>query len=186
MQEVQRLLDAGMALMEEAGSGSPLRVADIVQKAGVSNQAFYRHFPSRDEFVAAVVERGAARLVSYVAHQMEKATDPEDAVRRWIGAILSQAANARVADQTRSVMWHLQQLPRDIPGEPLRPPVAELLVGPLRDLASCDPERDADAIVDVAFGRLDHYLWGPRATPDDLAHVVDFCLAAVHRKGTTV
>jgi AcrR family transcriptional regulator len=181
VQEVQRLLDAGQVLMEEGGADSPVRVADIVKRAGLSNQAFYRHFPSRDTFVAAVVERGGVRLLSYVAHQMEKANGPEDAVRRWITAVLSQAANRRVAERTRAVIWNLQRLPRHTHSEPPRPPLAGLLVEPLRQLGSPDPDRDAAVIADIAFGRLDHHLWGPEATRDDVAHVVDFCLAAVAR-----
>ena len=158
VQEVQRLLDAGQELMEAAGAGSSVRVVDIVKKAGLSNQAFYRHFPSRDALVAAVVERGAARLVGYVAHQLEKARGPEDAVRRWITAVLSQAANPQVAERTRAVLWNLQQLPRDARGESMRPPLADLLVEPLHELGSPDPERDAAVIGDIAFGR-------PRASP---------------------
>jgi AcrR family transcriptional regulator len=170
--------------MEKAGAGTPLRVADIVKRAGLSNQAFYRHFPSRVEFVAAVVERGAIRLMSYVAHQMEKATGPEDAVRRWITAVLSQAANPRVAERTRAVLWNLQQLPRYAHGEPVLPPLADLLVEPLRQLGSPDSERDAAAIADISFGRLDHHLWGPKATQEDVDHVIDFCLAAARRRGS--
>ena len=181
VQEVERLLDAGMAVMEEAGTGSAPRVADIVKRAGLSNQAFYRHFPSRDEFVAAVVERGAARLVTYAAHQMKRAQDPEDAIRRWIKAVLSQAANSAVAEQTRAVVWNVRQLPRAPGGEPMRPPVSELLVDPLSQLGSPDPERDAAAIADVAFGRLEYHLWGPRPTAEDIGHVIEFCLAAVRR-----
>ncbi|HLG67734.1 MAG TPA: TetR/AcrR family transcriptional regulator [Acidimicrobiales bacterium] len=181
VQEVQRLLDAGQALMEEAGTGAPVRVADIVRRAGLSNQAFYRHFPSRDAFVAAVVERGAARLASYVAHQVQKAAGPEDAVRRWITAVLSQAANRRVAGQTRAVMWNLQQLRPGTDGGSMRPPFEELLVEALRELGSPDPERDAAAIADVAFGRLHYHLWGPGATAEDVGHVVEFCLAAARR-----
>jgi AcrR family transcriptional regulator len=181
VQEVQRLLDAGQTLMEEGGADAPVRVADIVKRAGLSNQAFYRHFPSRDAFVAAVVERGGVRLVSYVAHQMEKAAGPEDAVRRWITAVLSQAADTRVAERTRAVTWNLRRLPRDVQSEP-RSPLAGLLVEPLRQLGSPDPDRDAAVIADIAFGRLDYHLWGPEATPGDVSHVVDFCLSAVCRE----
>jgi hypothetical protein len=54
VEEVQRLLDAGLALMVE-GQDAP-RVADIVRRSGLSNQAFYRHFASKDELIVAVVE----------------------------------------------------------------------------------------------------------------------------------
>ena len=65
----------------------------------------------------------------------------------------------------------------------MRPPVAELLVGPLRDLGSADPERDAVVVGDATFGRLDHYLGAQDPTQEDIDHVVDFCLAGVRRAG---
>jgi AcrR family transcriptional regulator len=65
------------------------RVADIVAAAGLSNDAFYRHFPSKDALVAALLEDGAERLAQYTAHQMSKETSPEDQVRRWVEAVLS-------------------------------------------------------------------------------------------------
>jgi hypothetical protein len=116
---------------------------------------------------------------------MERASGPEDAIRRWIVAVLSQASNARVADQTRAVMWNFQQLPKDMHGHSSRPPVANLLVEPLHRLGSPDPERDAAVIGDIAFGRLDHHLWGPKATAADVSHAVEFCLAAVERRSTS-
>ena len=183
VQEVQRLLDAGQALMEESGGDTQVRVADIVKRAGLSNQAFYRHFPSRDALVAAVVEQGAQRLVSYVEHQMRKASDPRDALRRWVTATLSQAANQKVAERTRAVIWNLQRLPRESQGEPVRPQLATLLLDPISQLGSPDPGRDAAVIADIALGRLDHHLWGPKATQEDVAQVFDFCLAAVARDG---
>ena len=41
------------------GTTSRPRVADIVAEAGLSNDAFYRHFASKDALVAALVEDGA-------------------------------------------------------------------------------------------------------------------------------
>ena len=46
--EVRRLLDAGLEVMRRCGTTSRPRVADIVAAAGLSNDAFYRHFPSKD------------------------------------------------------------------------------------------------------------------------------------------
>jgi AcrR family transcriptional regulator len=68
--EVRRLLDAALEVMRQGGTTSRARVADIVAAAGLSNDAFYRHFPSKDALVAALLEDGAERLASYVAHQM--------------------------------------------------------------------------------------------------------------------
>src|SRR6516162_6599007 len=50
-QEIRRILDAALALMKQHGTASKPRVADIVAAAGVSNDAFYRHFSSKDALV---------------------------------------------------------------------------------------------------------------------------------------
>ena len=178
--EVQRLLDAGLQVMLDAGDSAP-RVADIVATAGLSNQAFYRHFSSRDELVAAITEAGAARLVGYLRHQMDKVPTgaPVARIRVWIEGVLSQASNPAVAAPTRSVLWNGRQLRRHS-GEAT--PVAAfgaLLLEPLHDAGSPDPTRDAAAIVDVVFGRLDHYLWVDLPSADDVDHLVNFCLRAI-------
>src|SRR5436190_7598744 len=87
--EVRRLLDAALDAMRRCGTTSRPRVADIVAAAGLSNEAFYRHFPSKDALVAALLEDGAGRLRSYLEHQMAKARGPEAQVRRWIEGVLS-------------------------------------------------------------------------------------------------
>src|SRR2546428_1608 len=45
--EVRRLLDAGLDVMRACGTASRPRVSDIVAAAGLSNDAFYRHFASK-------------------------------------------------------------------------------------------------------------------------------------------
>ncbi|MCU1586963.1 MAG: putative transcriptional regulator, TetR family, partial [Frankiales bacterium] len=57
-QDVRRLLDAGLALMTAGGTETPPRVTDIIRAAGLSNQAFYRYFASKDDLVAAVIDDG--------------------------------------------------------------------------------------------------------------------------------
>ena len=67
--------------MARCGTTSRPRVADIVEAAGLSNDAFYRHFPSKDALVAAILDDGAERLQGYLDHQMAKARGPEAQVR---------------------------------------------------------------------------------------------------------
>ncbi len=75
---------SGRELMARCGTTSRPRVADIVAAAGLSNDAFYRHFSSKDALVAAILEDGTERLTSYLAHQMAKEPTPERQVRRWV------------------------------------------------------------------------------------------------------
>ena len=91
--------------MRRCGTTSRPRVADIVAAAGLSNDAFYRHFPSKDALVAALLEDGTARLTSYLTHQMDKEADPADRVRRWVEGVLSQA-DEDIAATTLAVLWN--------------------------------------------------------------------------------
>src|SRR5919106_1318086 len=75
--EVRRLLDAALEVIAKHGTTARARVADIVAAAGLSNDAFYRHFPSKEALVGALIEDGTERLRSYLAHQMAKESTPE-------------------------------------------------------------------------------------------------------------
>ena len=81
------------------------RVADIVAAAGLSNDAFYRHFRSKDDLVNALLDDGAERLRGYLAHQMAKARTPEAQVRRWVEGVLAQA-DGDIAAATLAVLWN--------------------------------------------------------------------------------
>ena len=180
--EVDRLLDAGLEVMRSTGTSSSPRVADIVEAAGLSNQAFYRHFAGKEELIAAIVEAGMYRLVSYLSHLMGRESRAEDKVRVWIWGVMSQASNPEVADATRAVVWNGRQLPGTpaLAMEGMREPVAALLVEPLRSAGRSDPERDAQVVAEAVFGRMTTFLWAGRApSVEDVEHLVDFCVAGV-------
>lgn len=180
--EVRRLLDAGLEVMRRSGTASSPRVADIVSVAGLSNDAFYRHFASKEALVAAIIEDGAARLVSYLHHQMAKARTPEGAVRRWVEGVLSQAADEDVAATTRAVLWNGGRISDNLGSN--RPShaawLATLLREPLAQLGSIDAGADAMLISHAAVGMLSDCLWqDARPTHAEIDHIVEFCLAAV-------
>jgi AcrR family transcriptional regulator len=181
--EVRRLLDAALGLMHECGTSSRPRVADIVAAAGLSNDAFYRHFRSKDDLVNALLEDGAERLRGYLSHQMAKARTPEARVRRWVEGVLGQA-DGDVAAATLAVLWNgssadgAQAAGRHFASAPL----ASLLYEPFGELGSDAPELDAALAAHATLGLLSDLLWrgaGPSRAETD--RVVDFCLRAVRR-----
>ena len=190
VEEVRRLIDAGRTVMKSCGTTSSPRVADIVAAAGLSNDAFYRHFASKEALVAAIIEDGAARLASYLHHQIAKASTPEAQVRRWVEGVMAQAADDDIAATTLAVLWNGGRI-----GERLgasRPShttvLATLLREPFAQLGSSDPDRDAALAAHATVGTLSDFLWcRSRPTPADVDHVVGFCLAAVgaHRPAPT-
>jgi len=180
--EVRRLLDAGLQVMTACGTTSRPRVADIVAAAGLSNDAFYRHFASKDALVAALLEDGTERLASYLAHQMDKARSPAAELRRWVEGILSQAGDEDVAASTLAVLWNAGSIGDGLDsGRPSAvAPLAALVREPLARLGSTDPDLDAALVSHTVVGRLSDHLW-QRAQPTrrEIDHLVSFCLAAV-------
>lgn len=178
--EVRRLLDAGLEVMRRCGTRSRPRVADIVAAAGLSNDAFYRHFPSKEALVAAIIEDGSTRLESYLSHQMAKAKTPRDEVRAWVEGVMSQAADDDLAASTLAVMWN----GATVSSRPsTTTPLAKLLEAPYAALGSSDPEADAALAAHGVVGVLSDLLWSQtRPTRKQIAHVTEFCLHAVMRK----
>jgi AcrR family transcriptional regulator len=174
--EVRRLLDAALDVMRTCGTTSRARVADIVAAAGLSNDAFYRHFPSKDALVAAILEDGTDRLLSYLAHQMAKESTPEGQVRRWVEGVLSQAADEDIAATTLAVLWNSGSVGEGLPSASR--PLGALLREPFAALGSLDADGDATFVAHAVVGMMSDLLW-ERAQPSraDVARMVERSLA---------
>lgn len=179
-EEVRRLVDAGREAMARAGTRARPRVADVVAAAGLSNDAFYRHFRSKDDLVAAILEDGTERLASYLSHQMGKEADPAAQVRRWVEGVLAQAVDEDAAATTLAVLWNGGSLGEvAAAGRPsASAPLARLLVAPLTALGSPAPDLDAALVGHAVVGRLSDHLWArTRPDPAEVDLTVTACLA---------
>ncbi|WP_034509710.1 TetR/AcrR family transcriptional regulator [Blastococcus sp. URHD0036] len=179
-EEVRRLLDAGLEVMIRCGTSASPRVSDIVAAAGLSNDAFYRYFPSKGALVAALLERGTEQLRSYLAHQMDKESAPEDRIRRWVEGVLIQAQDD-VAATTRAVMWNAPTAGSGAPyGRHFASEVLAALLEPeFQALGSPAPATNAMLSTYAMLGALAEHVWSettPSAT--ELAQLTAFCLAA--------
>lgn len=176
--EVRRLLEAGREVMRRNGTASRAKVADIVAAAGLSNEAFYRHFRSKDVLVAAILEDGTERLRSYLGHQMAKADDPAGQVRRWVEGILAQARDEDVAATTMAVLWNAGGTGDRLGSSAASAPLGELLVEPLTAAGSDHPELHASLAGHAAVGALADHLWaGTRPSKADVDRITAFVLA---------
>ena len=181
--EVRRLLDAALELMRAGGVGARPRVADIVAAAGLSNDAFYRHFRTKDALVAALLEDGADRLRGYLAHRMDKASTPDGRVRAWVSAMLAQAGFDSAAT-TRAVLWNAGGPDTGLVSGSVTPAsrLAPLLSGAFAELGSADPDFDATLATHAIIGKLAEFLWQQvEPTADDVDRLTAFCLRIVGR-----
>ena len=70
-EEVARLIEAAVVVMQRSTSKNPtVSVSDTITEAGLSNQAFYRHFQGKDEFLLAILDDGLRQLLVYLEREM--------------------------------------------------------------------------------------------------------------------
>jgi AcrR family transcriptional regulator len=186
-QEVEQLVEATYRIVSRDGTVDP-RVRDILLEAGLSTQAFYRHFRSKDDLLLVLLDDGRRRLADYLSHRIAKARSPEGMVRAWISGMLAQAANAEAAERTRPFLVGLPRLREAFPAEHAESEA--VLIGLLTEvisagvaagsMASADPGRDALAIYRLTLGIMEAHLFARTApTRAETTHVVDFALRAL-------
>ncbi len=180
--EVRRLLEAAFVLIERTGELEP-RVGDIVREAGLSNQAFYRHFPSKQALLVAVLDEGVGILASYLRHRMQAVASPTERVREWLRGILEQALSPAAARATHPFALARVRLAETYPEEVAQSErqitalVREALRAAVetRELPAADPDGDAETLYHLAMGWLQARLVDERsADRRDAERLVDF------------
>ena len=178
--EVRRLLDAAYAVMARTGDIDP-RVGDIVKEAGLSNQAFYRHFAGKDALLVAVLDEGQRLLVETLERRMRRVEPGGPRVQAWIEGVLEQARNPEAARNTRPFAINGVRLNDRFPAETAAS--SERVVAPLRAAvadAGGDAVRDTAAIHELVMGTMHRFLVERRTpSPSDIDHVVRFALAGL-------
>jgi TetR/AcrR family transcriptional repressor of nem operon len=82
----EALISAGLSLFEEQGLDTPSLDA-ICARAGYTRGAFYVHFPDREAFYVAVMERILAAWVATIVRTADAASDLERSVRTFLLAV---------------------------------------------------------------------------------------------------
>lgn len=187
--EVERLIAAALILIEREGSLEP-KVSDILAEAGLSNQAFYRHFESKHALLVAVLDQGIRGLADYLGERMAAEASPADAVRAWIRGMTAQASHPGGARATRPFALARGRLAESFPEEVARS--ATQLTAPLQRaleaarsagaMPETHPARDAEALYLLTMGWVEARLLESRS-PDqaEIAHLEAFILAGLER-----
>jgi AcrR family transcriptional regulator len=85
------LLDATLRLAaERSPAGVSLR--ESAREAGVSPAAPYRHFPDKQNMLAAASEEGFRMLLDRVGQSVRQATSPVEQIIEWVGVYVQFAA----------------------------------------------------------------------------------------------
>jgi AcrR family transcriptional regulator len=180
------LVSASTTLRERGVRG--LSIAAVLEQANLSTRAFYRHFGSKDELVAAVFLETARVETRRLRRRMATATTEIEAVAAWIDARLDLAFDENI----RSDLWRLSREAQSqtfaSPGL-VQPAYAEMLK-PLSEALQrglwrgvfhhIDPVTDAQFIHGVVWAGIDRQWATGDCDRDDLRQrVLRFCLGGL-------
>jgi AcrR family transcriptional regulator len=170
--------------MQQSGEIDP-SVRDIVRTAGLSNQAFYRHFASKDALLLAVLSDGQRQLVEYLRARVRAKAEPAEQVRSWIEGVMAQARATRAADATRPFALNGARLAARFPAD-LAATRDELIETVWPSICALGGTRqDASFICELALARMnDAIAHRRRPHPDEVRNLVEFCLAGLRHSAT--
>jgi AcrR family transcriptional regulator len=178
--EVRRVIDATYVVIDQTRSLEPPMRA-ILRESGCSTQAFYRHFASKDDLLAVLLDDGWRRLCDDVARQMEEVDGVDTKVTAWIERVMHQAIDGEIAARTRPFIAGMGRLEARFPEElgrsraRLVQTLADVLPGPHAD-------RDALATFDLAFGAMQRHVLAVTAPERaEIDHLVAYALGAINR-----
>jgi AcrR family transcriptional regulator len=177
------LAAASITLREQGVRG--LSIAAVLERATLSTRAFYRHFDSKDELIAAVFLEGARAEKRRLRRRMAAAITEIDAVAAWIDGRLDLAFDDGIRSDLRRLSLEAQSQMLASP-DLVQPAYAELLE-PLtealeRGLRSgmfrgIDPVADAQFIHGVVWAGIDRqWTTGECDRNEVRERILRFCL----------
>ncbi len=158
---------AAEALREQGVRG--LSVAAVLDRAELSTRAFYRHFESKDQVVAAVFLEMAHAERRRLQRKMAKAGDPVEAVAAWIDGRLDLAFDENIKSDLRRLSLEAQSQMFAAP-ELIQPAFEEMLKPLIEQLEhglgsgmfhDIDPASEAQSIQGVVWASTERH-WAAR------------------------
>jgi AcrR family transcriptional regulator len=96
--EIRAIMRAAFRLV---GRNESTSVQDILDEAGLSTRAFYRHFASKDELIVAMYRADSQRVAAELGEAIAAAPTPALAVEAWIDHWLALAYDPRRTRRVR-------------------------------------------------------------------------------------
>ena len=187
------IIDAAYGCLSEPHTG-PIPVAAILQRAGVSTRAFYRHFESKDELFLAMLRQEGDALADRLDRIVDKPGAPVDQLKEWIRQMFGWMHDAELrmhltvidSDEVRAAKGYRET--RERAHADRERSLVEILRRGRTDgtFPLADPERDAIAISAV-IGRemANQSLDDEQRLQRSLDWMLEFALRALGAEGTT-
>ncbi|HEX4245223.1 MAG TPA: TetR/AcrR family transcriptional regulator [Acidimicrobiales bacterium] len=184
------LISATLAVAARRGTIEP-SVREILEQAGLSTKAFYRHFRSKDELLLVTLEEGCRVLAEYLEHRMSTFSEPLDKVGAWIDGFVRQAVNPSAARRTLPWTLGAGRLATVFP-EQFDKNQARIMVPLHREIANAvkdgsghspDPTRDARLIYGYTMDTVRYSLINDTVpSTRTLRHLINFAHRALGAK----
>ncbi len=188
------IIDAAYSCLSQPHSG-PIPVAAILQRAGVSTRAFYRHFQSKDELFLAMLRQESDALADRLDRIVDEVPGATiDQLKAWIGQMFGWMHDAEMrmhltvidSDEVRTAKGYRETRER------LHADRERSLVEILRrgradgSFPLADPEHDAVAISAVISREMVNQSPGDEERlRRSLDWVLEFALRALGAEGST-
>lgn len=174
------ILTAASIILQEQGIGK-FSIGAVLERAALGTRAFYRHFESKDDLVAALFLEMARAEEQRLRRRMAAAETEIDAVAAWIDSRLDLAFDANKSDLRRLSLEAQSQSPALVApayAEMLKPLVDALQRG-LRGgvFHRVDPMTDAQFIHGVVWAGINEQWATGECHREDLRErMLRFCL----------
>jgi AcrR family transcriptional regulator len=162
-----------------------LSIAAVLHRAQLSTRAFYRHFESKDQLVAAVFLAMAHAEMLRLRRRMLAAPTAVDAVAAWIDGRLDLAFDDNIKSglralslEAQSQMFASPELVQPAYAEMLEPLIEQLRRGQKQAVFhDIDPDTDAQSIQGVVWACTERqWATGDCDRADVREHALRFCL----------
>jgi AcrR family transcriptional regulator len=181
------IIEAAYTCLSEPHSG-PIPVAAILQRAGVSTRAFYRHFESKDQLFLAMLREESEALAGRLDRIANEAPgSPIDQLKAWITAMFGLVYDATVrmhltvidSDEVRAAKGYRET--RERAHADRERSLVEILRRGRADgfFPLTNPERDAIAISAVVSREMSQPPQDVGGMERAQARVLDFALRAL-------
>jgi TetR/AcrR family transcriptional regulator len=182
------MVQAAIELAEESEAGS-FTVQDVLTRANVSLQTFYRHFHSKDELLVAVIEESVSTSSASFRATALRLIDPvarmESIVR---GPFASLSGNRLSPMVTREHLRLMDNYAREVRAadEPYRVLLRDTILDAQESgrFPGIDAAAEAELIMSMVLSRYHNLVLGveTRSYSEEADHVWAFCLAALSRE----
>jgi AcrR family transcriptional regulator len=181
-----RIVQSASELAQES-TGAPFTVREILGRAHVSLQTFYRHFGSKDDLLLAVIEESVTRSAERYRAGAFGLDDAVARVEYVVKAPFASQPHPMSATITREHLRLLEGHAREV--EAADDAYRRLLADTIRSaqeqgrFLGLEADEEADTIMTLVLARYHGVVLGVTSRPlaDEAAEIWAFCQAALRR-----